>query len=352
MTDRSLVFMIPGDLEALTGGYGYDRRIISGLRHLGWQVAVEALDGSFPLPTPLACEDARRRFASFADGSLVLVDGLAFGALAKEAERERQRLRLVALVHHPLADETGIDAATADRLEQSERRALAATRLVIVTSTATAAALERYDVPAERIAVVEPGTDRASLARGSSDGLVRLLCVAALIPRKGHEVLIEALARLRDKPWRLTCVGSVDRDQPTAARVHALLAQYDLIDRVAFTGDLHQPELDREYDAADVFVLPTFHEGYGMVVSEALARGLPVISSPTGAIADLVTADAGRLVPPGHVDELTRALGDLIDRSELRVRFAGGARRVRDRLPTWDHSARRMSEALERAGRS
>jgi glycosyltransferase involved in cell wall biosynthesis len=181
---------------------------------------------------------------------------------------------------------------------------------------------------------------------------VRLLCVAALIPRKGHDVLIEALARLRDKPWRLTCVGSVDRDQPTAARVRAMLAQYDLVDRVTFTGDLHQPELDREYDAADVFVLPTFHEGYGMVVSEALARGLPVISSPTGAIADLVTADAGRLVPPGHIDELGRALSEVIDRSDIRARFSAGARRVRDRLPTWDHSARRMSEALERAGRS
>jgi|KBSSwiStaDraftv2_1062776.scaffolds.fasta_scaffold61984_2 glycosyltransferase involved in cell wall biosynthesis len=352
MADRSLVFMIPGDLEALTGGYGYDRRIIGGLRHLGWQVAVEALDGSFPQPTPFAREDARRRFASLGDGSLLVVDGLAFGALAREADSERRRLRLVALVHHPLAEETGLDPATAEQLEQSERRALASTRLVIVTSAATAAALGRYDVPAERIAVVEPGTDRASLARGSSDGLVRLLCVAALIPRKGHDVLIEALARLRDKPWRLTCVGSVDRDQPTAARVRAMLAQYDLVDRVTFTGDLHQPELDREYDAADVFVLPTFHEGYGMVVSEALARGLPVISSPTGAIADLVTADAGRLVPPGHIDELGRALSEVIDRSDIRARFSAGARRVRDRLPTWDHSARRMSEALERAGRS
>jgi glycosyltransferase involved in cell wall biosynthesis len=344
--------MIPGDLDTLTGGYGYDRRIIGGLRQLGWQVEVVALDGSFPTPTPFAREDARRRFAGIADRSVVLVDGLAFGVLSEEAEAERRRLRLIALVHHPLADETGLDPLTADRFEISERRALAATRLVVVTSTRTAGALARFEVPPSRIVVVEPGTDRGSLTRGSTDGTVRLLCVASLIPRKGHEILIEALARLRDKPWRLTCVGSTERDARTTARVRALIAQYDLVERVRFTGDLHQPDLDREYDAADLFVLPTFHEGYGMVVSEALARGLPVVSCPTGAIADLVTADAGILVPAGHIADLVAALRELIDLPDARARLAAGARRVRDRLPTWEQSARRMSDALDRAAAS
>jgi len=138
MSAGSLAFMIPGDLEALTGGYAYDRRIIGGLRHLGWTVDVESLDASFPDPTPFAREDARRRFASLADGSVVMVDGLAFGALAVEAEDERRRLRLVALVHHPLADETGIAGRMARSLEASERRALATTRAVVATSRPTA----------------------------------------------------------------------------------------------------------------------------------------------------------------------------------------------------------------------
>jgi glycosyltransferase involved in cell wall biosynthesis len=279
----------------------------------------------------------------------VVIDGLAFGALAEEAAREQRRLRLVALVHHPLAEETGLDPRLAALLEQSERRALATTRLVIVTSRPTAVGLSRYGVHSDRIVVVEPGTDPATLARGSPDVLVHLVCVASLTPRKGHEVLVEALARLADRPWHLTCVGSLDRDPQTANRVRALLAQYDLSDRVTFTGDLHQPELDREYDRADVFVLPTFHEGYGMVVAEALARGLPVVSSPTGAIAELVTSDSGVLVPPGNVTELARWLGDVIDSKALRARLAEGARRVRDRLPTWDIAARRMAAALERA---
>jgi len=352
MANRSLVFMIPGDLEALTGGYGYGRRIVNGLRDLGWTVRVEALDASFPDPTPFAREDVRRRLRSLDDGTVVMVDGLAFGALGAEAEDEASRLRFVALVHHPLAEETGIDSRTAASLRASETRALATARVVVVTSRPTAQGLARYGVDADRITVVEPGTDPAPLARGSGGGSVHLLCVASLIPRKGHEILVEALARLAQKDWHLTCVGSLDRDVPTAGRVRAMLAQYDLSDRVTFTGDLHQPELGREYDRADVFVLPTFHEGYGMVIGEALARGLPAVSCPTGAIAELVTSSAGVLVPPGNIAELARALADLIDHKETRLRLAAGARQVRDRLPTWDTAAARMAAALEQAARS
>ena len=352
MPIRSVVFMIPGNLETLTGGYGYDRRIAGGLRNQGWSVTVQSLDESFPDPTPFAREDARRQFAAVDDDAVVLVDGLAFGVLADEAESEQRRLRLVALVHHPLADETGIDHQRAASLIASETRALATARLVVVTSRPTGAALARYGVAADRIAVVEPGTDSAALARGSTGDPVHLLCVASLIPRKGHEVLVEALARVPHKAWHLTCVGSVERDPETAARVRAMLAQYDLADRVTFTGDLHLPELDREYDRADVFVLPTFHEGYGMVVGEALARGLPVVSCPTGAITELVTPDAGLLVRAGDVDALTKALDHVIASREARSRLAAGARQVRDRLPTWDTAARRMADALERAGQS
>jgi glycosyltransferase involved in cell wall biosynthesis len=339
--------MIPGDLGTLTGGYGYDRRILAGLRNLGWTVSVETLDASFPQPTGPARVHAARRLAQAPEGTTVLVDGLAFGALATEAEYEGTRLRLVALVHHPLADETGIDRQTAALLQVSEHRALAAARLVIVTSRPTARALARYHVSADRIFVVEPGTDPAPLSAGSNDGSVHLLCVASLIPRKGHEVLIEALAIIKDLPWHLTCVGSVDRDMATTTRVRTLLRQHGLIGRVTFTGDLQPAELDREYDRADVFVLTTFHEGYGMAVAEALARGLPVISTPTGGITEMVTADAGVLVQPGDVDGLARALAGVINNGDMRLNLAAGARRVRAHLPTWDAAARHMSDVLE-----
>ena len=342
--------VIPGDLETRTGGYGYDRRIIAGLRGLGWTVHVLGLDEGFPTPAPAARERAARTLAAIPDRSLVLVDGLALGALPDEIERAAGRLQIVALVHHPLAAETGLDPALASALAISERRALAAARSVVVTGRATASRLAHdYGVPVERTTVIEPGTDPAPLARGSADSSqlseVALLCVATLTPRKGHELLISALADIPERNWRLTCAGSLDRDVATVARVRAQLRETGLEDRVSLAGDMNAGALASEYDRADLFVLPTLYEGYGMAVAEALARGLPVVSTATGAIADLA-GDAAIVVPPGDLPTFTAALSRAIGDRDLRARLAAGARRVRDRLPTWEAATAAMAQAL------
>jgi len=267
--------------------------------------------------------------------------------MAAQAERERSRLRLVALVHLPLAAEVGIDRGEADRLAESERTALAAARVAIVTADGTARLLRSYGIRPDRIAVVEPGTDRAPIARGSRNPL-HLVSVAAVTPGKGHEALIRALLPLRDRKWRLTCAGSVERHPPTAAHVSAMLRTEDLEDRVSIVGELDAAALGTLYDAGDLFVHPTLHETYGMVVAEALARGMPVIGSATGAIPNLVGADAGLLVTPGDIDALTRALSCVLDDEALHERLAAGARRVRDRLPTWDDAADGMAALLAR----
>src|SRR5207247_8751015 len=174
----SLVLIVPGSLDTLTGGYGYDRRMAIELADRGWSVVVRELDGSFPLPTPAARDHAAGVLGAIAEDTTVLVDGLALGALPAEIEREAARLRVVGLVHHPLAAETGLDAGTAAQLEASERRALAAVPLVIVTSRATAETLAADGVDRHRLIVVEPGTDRAPLAHGSQGAALQRLCVA------------------------------------------------------------------------------------------------------------------------------------------------------------------------------
>jgi glycosyltransferase involved in cell wall biosynthesis len=342
---------VPGRLDTLTGGYGYDRRIVAGLATRGWTVAVRELHDSFPFPTPEAKAEARSVLASIADGEVVLLDGLAFGAMPDEGEREAGRLRLVALVHHPLAAEAGLSAADANELEASERRALATVRRVVVTSRGTAASLARYGVSRDRISVVEPGTDRAPLARGSTEGPLHLLCVASLVPRKGHEVLFRALASIPYRGWRLTCVGSVERPGAMADQLRTLARTLGLETQIAFAGEADGSRLSAHYASADVFVLPTLYEGYGMVVAEALAHGLPVISTDTGAIAELVGAQAGIVVPPGDVKALASALSQVLNASDgdgvrVRERLARGARQVRDMLPTWDDAGRRMDDVL------
>jgi glycosyltransferase involved in cell wall biosynthesis len=387
LTTPSLVVVVPGDLETRTGGYGYDRRIIGGLRRRGWSVEVQRLDDSFPRPTSAARKDAARVLAAIPDGTTVLVDGLALGALPDETAREAARLPIVALVHHPLAAEGGLDAHVAAALADSERRALAAVRFVVATSPATATALGGYGVGSDRIAVVEPGTDPAPLARSSHPSTVNhqlstishqplevaLLCVATLIPRKGHDLLFRALASIPHRNWRLICAGSTERDSATVERLRAQLCADGLDDRVELAGELDTATLAVHYDRADVFVLPTRYEGYGMAVAEALACGLPVISTATGGIEDLVMGHggahssvplplgrprerepdraAGIVVPPGDLNAFTAALSCVLGDARLRDELAEGARHVRGRLPTWDDAVAEMEQVLERVAK-
>ena len=321
----SAALLVPGSLETKTGGYIYDRRVVEGLRTRGWSVGVHTSLADIP------------------DHTIVLADGLALGVMPEEAEAHGSRLGIVALVHHPLAEETGLDAAEAARLRASERRALRQAKAVVVTSHATAAMLPAYDVPAGRIVVITPGVDPAPLARGSGGGAVQLLCVATLIPRKGHAVLLRALSAVPGE-WVLVCVGG-EQHEGVERELLRLRGELGLDDRVRFAGELAGDALAARYDAADVFVLPTLYEGYGMVVAEALARGLPVVASATGAIPALLAPDAGIVTPPGDVEALRGALITMLD-GDVRQHFAAGARVRRAALPTWDAAVERMADVL------
>jgi glycosyltransferase involved in cell wall biosynthesis len=323
--------VVPGPLHTRSGGYEYDRRMVAGLRARGWTVDVRP---------PAA-------IAAIPDGTCVIIDGLALGTMPDVVEREKDRLRLVALVHLPLAEDTGLDPAIAATLEAGERRALAACVVAIVTGTGTARTLERYGISRDRIAVIEPGTDAAPIARGSGGPSVHVICVAAVTRGKGHEMLIDALARVPSEMWALTCAGSLERDAATVERVRASLRGHALGNHVTLVGELDAEAVSSLYDRADLFAIATRHETYGMAVAEALARGLPVIGTETGAIPDLVGSDAGIVVPVGDTDALASALARAIDDAPLRAELAAGARRVRDRLPAWDNAVDKMVAVLE-----
>ncbi|MCC7242129.1 MAG: glycosyltransferase family 4 protein, partial [Acidobacteria bacterium] len=361
--------------DARTGGSIYNRRMAEGLRARGWTVDARELAGDFPQPSAAALEAAERMYAALPDRCTVLADGLALSAMPDTIERHRRRLRVVALVHLPIAATVGLDKATAARLAEWEQRALDAATRVVVTGRGAWPLLERYGLDRRTLTLVEPGVEPAPLARGSNAPVVRLLSVATVNAGKGHDVLLRALASLDSRSaasrsagtsvpathsasrsagtsfpanaWHLTCAGSLTRDSRTAARVRALATELGLESRVTFAGDLDGSDLARAWDQADLFVLATLRETYGMAVAEALARGLPVVSTVAGAIPSLVGADAGLLVPPGHVEALEIALGRVITDPEFRARLAAGARRVRDRLPTWDDAAGKMAATLE-----
>jgi glycosyltransferase involved in cell wall biosynthesis len=347
LNDRAtLDLVVPYGLKTRTGGFIYDLRMVEALRERGWRVAVHELNGGFPQPSAGELRAVADLLRGLPAGRSVLIDGLALGGMPELVESERTRLRLIALIHHPLALETGLDAATAQRLRTAERRALAAVSQVIVTSQTTAAALRDYAVAPELIDVVEPGTDRAPLAAGSATPTLQLLCVGTLTPRKGHALLIEALGNLRDRAWRLACAGSTERDPTCARALERQIGLAGLGDRVALLGELDNPALRAAYARADAFVLASYYEGYGMAFAEALAHGLPIVATAGGATAQTVPAGAGLLVPPGDGAALHSALRRLIDDAALRARLQAGARQARDSLPSWREAGGRLAAAI------
>jgi glycosyltransferase involved in cell wall biosynthesis len=344
------VFAIPGDLDTPTGGYIYDKRMIAELRDLGWRPEVLNLGDGFPKPNALTLAAAKAHLTDVPKGRSIVIDGLAFGVLPDAAEALREAHPLIALVHHPLALETGVTPQDAVRLRDSERAALACTRGVIVTSPATARTLAvDYGVSAERITVAEPGTDRPKVVRRNSAGPAHLLAVGAVVPRKGYDVLTEALSLLLDLPWRLTIVGDCSRDPACAARLRADIARHRLDPRVTIEDAIPAERLAALYASSDLFVLPSRYEGFGMAYAEAIAYGLPVIGTTAGAIPDTVPATAGVLVPPDDAVALAATLRRLIAQPAERERLAAGARAAADALPTWRGSAERFAQAIERA---
>ena len=350
MTHR-LDFIVPGDPAQRTGGYLYDAHIVTELRRLGWTVAVHGLLGRFPEADATARDALERTLATLPSGRLVVVDGLALGGLPEVAIRYGCRLRLVALVHHPLADERGLSLARRHCLLASERAALAAVGRVITTSPWTARRLADFGLQPSRVSTVEPGVTPLALARADGEP-PRLLCVGTVSPRKGQDLLVRALARLRDTPWHCDCIGSSTRDPDFAGAVAGLIHEAGLDDRIQLHGECDDAHLRAAYAGADLFVLPSHYEGYGMVVTEAISAGLPVLTTTGGALSETLPPGAGIAVPPDDVDALTEALAALIGDRARRHALREGARKARAALRDWPQAGAEFAAALSGMERS
>ncbi|WP_242457952.1 glycosyltransferase family 4 protein [Halomonas sp. YLGW01] len=347
----AMTMLVAGDPDQLTGSYVYDARIAEALRERGWEVAVEGLAGRFPMPDQQATESLEAALTHRPDGARVVLDAMVMAGLPEVVARHADRLELTALMHHPLADETSLSASQREGFRESETRALAAMHRVIATSAFTAGRLADFAVPASRIHVVEPGVAPAPLAERVTRHEdecepARLLCVASLTPRKGHEVLIEALAELSGLNWQCDCIGGLDLDPAHASHIEAMIEARGLGEWMHLLGTRSPEALASYYAEADLFVLPSWYEGYGMVVTEALAHGLPVITTTGGALRHTLPEGAGLAVEPGDAKGLAAALRRWLEDGELRARLREGAAVARGQQQDWSTAAAAFAKAL------
>ncbi len=330
--------VLPGGIDdpaAPSGGNRYDRAVLSRLP----DVHEIAVPGDWPSPGNAARAALQSALTEIPDMSGVLIDGLVGCGVPELLEPHAKRLRMIILVHLPLGDETGLNPEVADELRAKERRALHLATTVVATSQAAADRVKTmHDLV--RVEVAPPGVDPAPLTTPGPTGR-RLLCVAAVTPRKGQDLLVAALENdLSGLDWRCTFAGALVKPVPYADP------------RLRFAGALHGDALDEAYGETDLLILPSRAETYGMVVTEALARGIPVLATAVGGVPEaLGTAPDGTrpglLIPPDDRDALAAALRSWLTGDTLRDRLRAAARARRETLPIWAGTASALSAICE-----
>jgi glycosyltransferase involved in cell wall biosynthesis len=334
-----------------SGGNVYDRRVCSGLTSQGWSVHEHAVPGFWQPPDASSFAALAAVLQEIPDGGTVLIDGLIASTAPETLVPQASRLRLVVLVHMPLGDRPPDDEA-----RPREHAVLAAATAVVTPSDwARGRLLELYALPRERVHVAHPGVDKADLAPGTAAGGA-LLCVAAVTFDKGHDVLLDALTAISEPTWNCTCVGRLDREPAFVAGLRRRCVDDRLGDRVQFPGPRTGAELDRSYAEADVMVLASRAETYGMVVAEALARGVPVIATDVGGLAETMGHGSdelrpGLLVPVDDARALAAALRSWLGDAQLRARLRRAAMQRRESLPDWASTASVFARVLTDASR-
>ena len=338
-----------------TGGNIYDRRVCAGLAEAGWEVLVATVAGAWPVPGSGTRADLARIVSAIPDGEAVLIDGLIASPTAAQLLPHAGRIRMTVLLHMPLA--TAVDAYHDASAERSERAVLRAAAGVVVTSEWTRRqVLARYAVPACRVHAARPGVNRVAAPARPVRG--HLICVGVLGRHKGQDLLVEALADLADRDWQCVLAGSLDRDPDFVGHLQTRITRLGYDHRVRLSGVLTGAALSHAYNTADLLVVPSRSETYGMTVTEALAHGLPVLAADVGGLPEALgsTADGtrpGQLIPPGDPAALAAVLRDWLGDERHRDRLRAAARQRRSTLRGWEQTTQEIANALtayERSG--
>jgi glycosyltransferase involved in cell wall biosynthesis len=351
---RDVFVVVPDGIDdpaQPSGGNTYDRHLLRELGSQAWSAHERAVFGFWDRPGAASFAALEETLREIPDDAVVLIDGLIASTAPEVLVPQASRLRLIVLVHMPLGHRP-----PDDDVRRRERAVLEAAAATVTTSAwARRRLIELYDLPADRVHVAEPGVEIAEPAVESEAGEA-LLCVGAVTFEKGQDILLEALESISALPWHCTCVGSLDRDPAFVEGLRRRRLDAGLGERVSFLGPSTGGDLDRAYASADLLVHASRAETYGLVVTEALARGLPVIAAEVGGLVEALGEDAdgtrpGLLVPPEDPAALGEALSAWLGDSELRARLRRSAGERRESLARWSRTASEVSKVLVEASR-
>ena len=351
---RAVHMVVPDGIEdpaRPSGGNTYDRRLCDDLVADGWSVCVRGVAGDWPWAGEAAQRALEEALESMPGGSVVLVDGLVASAVPEVIVPASRRLRLVVLLHMPIGCRDSDDGSL-----ERERAVLCAVAAVVTTSDwSRGRLLEAYDLDPARVHVAHPGVDPSEPAVGSGTGR-HLLCVGAVTPGKGHDLLLAALTGIADLNWRCVCVGALTKAPEFVDDLCRDIRSAGLEDRFVLAGPRTGRQLEASYADADVLVLASRAETYGMVVTEALARALPVVAPRVGGVPEALgmTPDGrrpGLLLPAGDADALSNSLRHWLCDPALRQGLRDAAGRRRSELRGWPETADRVAGVLVEVAR-
>jgi glycosyltransferase involved in cell wall biosynthesis len=345
----ALTFFVPGCFPPTTGAIVFDTRLAAELRTLGHAVTFVPVSGQHPWPDSAARASAAALWQAHRPthaGDRAVIDGFCLYAFDGLEEPLREA-GAITMFHHPMSLEPQLSAAERSAFAAVEQRLLPMLARIVVPSEAGRAQLTAaMALSAEAIAVVTPGIPDPGRSTGSGGRTCHLLAVGSLIPRKGHDTVLSALAGLPDLDWKLTICGDEGIDPAHAAALREAAEAPGLAGRVTFAGACGSEQMESLWRSADLFVSGSRFEGYGMAVAEAVRRGLPLAVTKGAAAVEVIPPEASVIVEPGDYVQLSKGVRRLIFSAPLRRDLADAAWQAGRAFPSWADQGRRFASLL------
>jgi len=340
-------FLIPGDINTLTGGYVYDKNIIEGLIKSGYTVNVHQLSNDFPFPSEENLKKCEAIYKSIPNGNPVFIDSLAFGPIHNILLMYQNKNPVIAIIHLPLTKNPNFSRAEREQFFLPEQNALKLANKIVAVSEFTKQIIIDYGIETSKIEVITPGVFKMPKKQSYPDNPEKILCVGSYLPGKGQLLLVRALAKLKHLCWTLNMFGIQNFDLPYVQKIQTEIIAEHLDERIFINPPISGDKLTKAYLNADLFILPSFFENFSMALNDALNYGIPVITTDGGGIPLSVPKNMGIIIPKGNETDLKQTIENVLTDSLLYKNLCNAASDYYKSANTWENSINLFQSLLK-----